>query len=674
MSKKSEQLAKVMTHFGKTERELIEEKTLQHLYEILKTRELFTLERKGQKNNFVVLDNLTARSYFMSIPYASKEENRRFLWEHLKKNLWVENNSCATQPYTRIGNMLATYTKKLIVEIGKKAGINIPNQLMKSVYGDLANNIGAKVERVDVLKSLSQNKYHNNLVMLDNWQTVLNEIPSDMTLLFPAARKLKRHFILHIGDTNTGKTYQAVQDFLQAETGVYLAPLRLLALETQEKAMGERVLCSLLTGEEEDLVNGAKHISSTVEMLNTNTQYDVCIIDEAQMIADSSRGWAWTKAILGACAKRIHICMSENAKDIVTKLIKSCGDTYEVVEHTRNTQLVFEEERFCFPKDVKKHDALIVFSKRDVLGVAAELSDAGMKVSVIYGALPYSVRKNEMQRFLNGETDIVVSTDAIGMGVNLPIKRVVFLQSTKYDGKCNRYLTGPEIKQIAGRAGRRGMYETGYVNCSLDRRYLKNKLFEPYKPIQKARIQIPEHLISLNIKLSEIIRQWIQIADEELYEKADIESLLEKCLYLETLNNLSKQEMWKFMSIPFDERNAEIYNLWKMLVKRYLNEDDIGFDLDEFLSMDTQLAALEQNYRILDLYFSFSRCIGYDKDNFRKRIVEKREKIATDMMKLLSKPQNQTKKCRTCGVKLPWNYPYGLCNDCYSARRFYCEW
>ena len=51
---------------------------------------------------------------------------------------------------------------------------------------------------------------------------------------YPEARAMARHFVLHLGGTNTGKTYAGFQRLQQAATGVYLAPLRLLALEAQE--------------------------------------------------------------------------------------------------------------------------------------------------------------------------------------------------------------------------------------------------------------------------------------------------------------------------------------------------------------------------------------------------------------------------------------------------------
>ena len=64
-----------------------------------------------------------------------------------------------------------------------------------------------------------------------------------------------------------------------------------------------------------------------------------------------------------------------------------------------------------------------------------------------------------MRRFLERETEVVVSTDAIGMGLNLPIRRIVFVETRKFDGTSRRSLLPEEIRQIAGRAGRFGLYE-----------------------------------------------------------------------------------------------------------------------------------------------------------------------------------------------------------------------
>jgi len=84
-------------------------------------------------------------------------------------------------------------------------------------------------------------------------------------------------------------------------------------------------------------------------------------------------------------------------------------------------------------------------------------------VSVVYCALPPEVRRREAERFAHGASHILVATDAIGMGLNLPIRRVLFSTMTKFDGVGDRPLDESEVHQIAGRAGRYGMHEEGFV-------------------------------------------------------------------------------------------------------------------------------------------------------------------------------------------------------------------
>jgi ATP-dependent RNA helicase SUPV3L1/SUV3 len=82
---------------------------------------------------------------------------------------------------------------------------------------------------------------------------------------------------------------------------------------------------------------------------------------------------------------------------------------------------------------------------------------------VIYGALPPEVRRREAERFASGEAHILVATDAIGMGLNLPIRRVLFSTLEKFDGEGDRPLEATEVHQIAGRAGRFGMHDEGFA-------------------------------------------------------------------------------------------------------------------------------------------------------------------------------------------------------------------
>ena len=132
------------------------------------------------------------------------------------------------------------------------------------------------------------------------------------------------------------------------------------------------------------------------------------------MIADDARGFAWTRAVLGCCAQEIHLCTAPEGVDILKQLIESCGESYEIISHSR-----MEHSPCRTPvtlSDAQEGDALIAFSKRRVLELAEQLRQMGVQPSVIYGALPYATRKMQMERFLRGESKVLVATDAIGMG------------------------------------------------------------------------------------------------------------------------------------------------------------------------------------------------------------------------------------------------------------------
>ena len=63
----------------------------------------------------------------------------------------------------------------------------------------------------------------------------------------------------------------------------------------------------------------------------------------------------------------------------------------------------------------------------------------------------------------DGLLKIICGTDTLGVGVNVPIRSVLFTQLCKYDGSTTRILTNREFAQIAGRAGRKGFDSIGHV-------------------------------------------------------------------------------------------------------------------------------------------------------------------------------------------------------------------
>ena len=278
---------------------------------------------------------------------------------------------------------------------------------------------------------------------------------------FPLARRLKRQVTLFVGPPNSGKTHAAFERLAQARSGAYLAPLRLLALEGRDRLVARGLPCSLLTGEENQPAEGAHLVSSTIEMLGTGKPLEVAVIDEAQMLFDPYRGWAWTQAIVGAPAEQLLIICSAYAVPAIEQLLGLCGERC-TVRHFERKQEVQLLPAAVPIRSLQRGDAVVAFSRRDVLMLRDQIAAEGHPVSVIYGALPPEVRRREAERFAQGASHILVATDAIGMGLNLPIRRVLFSTMSKFDGEADRPLSVSETHQIAGRAGRYGLHDEGF--------------------------------------------------------------------------------------------------------------------------------------------------------------------------------------------------------------------
>lgn len=279
---------------------------------------------------------------------------------------------------------------------------------------------------------------------------------------FATARALNRRITLITGPTNSGKSHAALDKLASSESGLALAPLRLLAHEFREALASRGVLASLVTGEERMAVPGSRHLAATVEMCPFRSPVDVAMIDEAQMLGDRDRGAAWTAAIMGAPAREVFVLGAPESATGVRRIAKLCGDPLEEVSLERKGPLVAASRPVPLA-DLREGDALIAFSRRDVLDLRAELLRRGRRVAVVYGALSPEVRRAEAARFRDGDADILIATDAIGMGLNLPIRRVVFSTLRKFDGESRRDLNAQEVKQIGGRAGRYGRFEEGVV-------------------------------------------------------------------------------------------------------------------------------------------------------------------------------------------------------------------
>ncbi len=414
----------------------------------------------------------------------------------------------------------------------------------------------------------------------DRWEHQVNELDtleglnSELAFqgypdTFATARHLQRSVTLYVGPPNSGKTHAAFERLAQAHDGAYLAPLRLLALEGRDRLVARGVACSLLTGEENVPAPGAGLVSSTVEMVGTNKPIDVAVIDEAQMIFDPYRGWAWTQAIVAVPANEVVIICSAYAVPAIENLLGLCGERC-TVRHFERKQHVDLLPQPVAISALKKGDAVVAFSRREVLMLRDQIAAGGHLVSVIYGALPPEVRRREAERFATGESHILVATDAIGMGLNLPIRRVLFSTMTKFDGQSDRALNESEVHQIAGRAGRFGMHEEGFVGVLKEAeptalRMLKELLAkQPRAPRDFKAPVAPNgwHVDTISARLHKTrLRDVLSVFVEQLrlddahFAVAELEQMLDLAEQLDrSAPRLTLRERFVYAQAPVDTR------------------------------------------------------------------------------------------------------------------------
>lgn len=272
--------------------------------------------------------------------------------------------------------------------------------------------------------------------------------------------------ILYIGPTNSGKSYHAIEelvsDYEKNPDGlyVYAGPLRMLAYEVYER------LCDRIGNDEVGFVTGEEQINQdahvrccTVEM--APMEGTSLVLDEAHWMTDPDRGQYWTNLLVGGEYDNFYVIAAAEAEPTVASLL---SDTMhqDVINCDRLTPLEFGGTIGL--SQIRPRSAIVAFSRRGVYDIARDVSrSTGMRCGVLYGALPLDVRREQIERYVSGEYDVMVTTDVIGHGINLPIDNVVFAQTDKFDGVSHRSLYLWEAAQIAGRAGRYGMTDIGHA-------------------------------------------------------------------------------------------------------------------------------------------------------------------------------------------------------------------
>jgi len=459
------------------------------------------------------------------------------------------------------------------------------------------------------LDSLDDMKLISDLTQPHNW--------------YPEARSIHRKIVFHAGPTNSGKTYSALKKFKAADTGVYCGPLRLLASEIFKRTNAEGIPCDLATGEDRQFavsnMEPAKHLSSTVEMLSLDLRTDVAIIDEIQMLRDDQRGWAWTRALLGVAAEEVHLCGEYAAIDICRKLLDPIGEHLQVKTYERKTPYTISTHALGSLRNIDDGDCVVCFSRNDLIYVAKQLEKLHVPCAIVYGALPPETKLNQAAKFNdpNDRVNVLVATDAIGMGLNLNIKRMIFNSITR--SPDNQLIQNFHALQIAGRAGRFGSaYEEGVVTTMRheDLGVLTDILHQPVEEIKEAGISPTYEQLEMFsnyipnasfVDLLDIFVQFCSTSDE--FFLCSIEQIRGLALAIDSYE-LPLKVRYTFCTVPVKPEWKRCITWFRKMAKRYstgqpLTEDWFSQAISwppEAPTVPAGIMILEETFDMLNAY------------------------------------------------------------------------
>lgn len=488
-----------------------------------------------------------------------------------------------------------------------------------------------------------------------------------------------QQIILRVGPPNSGKTHHALNALVEAGSGWYLAPLRLLAFEVFDRLNERGVPCSLLTGEEYIPVPGAAITAATIEMFNPMRSGECIVIDEAQMLADPERGWAWTRALMEARAPEIQIIAPYIARPLVERLASGVSLPVATVEHERLAEIRVADRPFRM-KTLPPRTILVVFSRAGVLDLKTRLENMGRTVSVIYGNLPPEVRRKQSERFADGQTEICVATDAVGMGLNLPADNVCFFEIEKFDGQVNRLLTPSEVQQIGGRAGRFGLSQAGEVGAIYpqDHERLRKLFYAAPAVLTHARVMpTVEALEMLPGTLAERLREWAQLSSipehlRDVLKTANLTEPIELAQLLrpQEVEQLGLEKALRLINAPTRQSTR---GYWRECATMILAERPMPLPpspprqiLDHI-----HLEDYEASINCADIYLWLARRQEFSRSGPDENVVRSaRAAWSLAIDEALLRRIESARRCSRCGRRLPRNHPYAICDTCYYGSRY----
>ncbi|EPD33867.1 hypothetical protein HMPREF9306_00283 [Propionimicrobium lymphophilum ACS-093-V-SCH5] len=247
---------------------------------------------------------------------------------------------------------------------------------------------------------------------------------------------------------------------------------------------------------------------------------DCVIMDEFHFIADPDRGWAWQVALTELPAAQFVIMSATlgDVTDLAKKLEEVTDYPVEVISGVeRPVPLQYEWSMMPLPEKLEELVAtgqapvyLVHPSQKMATEAASKLHTTKListeqrrqiadairdfrfapgfgktlrsmilsGVGVHHAGLLPKYRRLVENLAQAGLLKVICGTDTLGVGVNVPIRTVVFTQLSKFDGRRDRVLRSREFHQIAGRAGRAGFDTIGYVVAQAPEHQIENAKIE----------------------------------------------------------------------------------------------------------------------------------------------------------------------------------------------------
>ncbi|MCH2433490.1 MAG: DUF3516 domain-containing protein [Acidimicrobiales bacterium] len=358
---------------------------------------------------------------------------------------------------------------------------------------------------------------------------------TDMGLeLYPAQEEailelLAGNHVILATPTGSGKSLVATAAHAAAlargERSVYTAPIKALVSEkffALARDFGPDNV-GMVTGDAS--VNpGAPIIACTAEILAHRALRDgaacdvgLVVADEFHFYADPQRGWAWQvpllelphtqfllmSATLGPTTRFEQDLVGRTGRPAVT-----------VAGSTRPVPLTFEYRETPLHESIDElldTDRAPIYIVHFTQQAATEKAQDLCSLDVLSREEKVAVRREvggfrfdtpigkDVRRFIGhgiglhhagllpryrllieklaqaGLLKLICGTDTLGVGVNVPIRTVLFTQLCKYDGSTTRLLSNREFQQISGRAGRRGFDDEGHVWVQAPIHWIENR-------------------------------------------------------------------------------------------------------------------------------------------------------------------------------------------------------